>query len=103
MMSFAFAKLLETICSRELENTHEFLRFKERRQIFLNSDKTYALTATNNKFLLTEQMGNLAEIVMQLIMLDQHYIDYQWPSSNSNESEESLEAEVEAIKLYIER
>ena len=55
------------------------------------------------KYLLVEQMGNVADMLVQHVMLDTHYIDNIWPTAMGNESEENIEAEIDAMKLYIER
>ncbi len=97
-MSFSYIQLLETICSRSLENTNEYLNFKEAR--LLTYTEQYEANKIHNKFLLNEQMSYLAEIIVQIVMLDQHYIDNQWPTSIDDEN---IELEVDAIKLYVER
>jgi hypothetical protein len=107
MMSFAFIQLIETICSRELQDSSDFFKFKEKKQMFesINEQQQQQLTiisSENSKKLLVEQMTNLAELIVELIMLDQHYIDNQWPTV-LNENDDNIEAEIDAIKLYVER
>ncbi len=62
-----------------------------------------AVIEDRRSLLLVEQMSHLADMIVQNLMLDQHYIDEQWPSAMTNESEDNIEAELEAMKLYIER
>ncbi len=100
IMSFAFMDLLETLCSRTLDTTDEFAKFKTKRQMFdLRTNEPEAA----KKHLLIDQMCILAESLVEYVMLEQHYIDNQWPSPLAHESEDNLEAEVDVMKLYVER
>lgn len=99
MMNFAFMELIEIICSRNFENTEVFMKFQEQK-CPLKSDVD---STRKEKTLLSEQMWNLADLIMQRIFLENHYIDYQWPNSSANDSDENFEGEVESIKLFIER
>ena len=99
MMNFAFIDLIEVICSRNLENNEIFVKFQEQRLPFKEIEKKKDL---KEKCLLVEQMSNLADLIVQRIFLEHHYIDYQWPT-NLNESEDNFEGEMESIKLFIER
>lgn len=58
----------------------------------------------------SEQLTNLADLLVQNILLEQHFVDYQWSSSSSSSAapnlidiEESFESELESIKLFVER
>ena len=82
MMNFAFIDLIEVICSRNLENNEIFVKFQEQRLPFKEIEKKKDL---KEKCLLVEQMSNLADLIVQRIFLEHHYIDYQWPT-NLNES-----------------
>lgn len=92
-MNFAFMDLLELICSKDID---------------LNLSPTITEMEQSEQpnpkkdFLLSEQMSNLADLLVQHVLLDQFYVDYQWPAS-LNDSDENFEAEVETMKLFIER
>jgi hypothetical protein len=85
--------LIELICSKDvdLNISPTITEMEQSEQSNLRKD-----------FLLSEQMSNLADLLVQNVLLDQFYIDYQWPAS-LNDSDENFEAEVETMKLYIER
>jgi len=100
IMSLAFMDLLEIICSRSLESTEEFSKFKTKRQMF---DLKKTENEPNKTYLLTDQMCIVAESLVEYVMLEQHYIDSQWPSPLTHESDDNLEAEVDVMKLYVER
>lgn len=107
LMSFAFMRLLESVCSKTLENSDHFGKFKHKRQMLeasgARSESEVVLGVHGKSLLLVEQTSHVAEMLVQSIMLDQHYIDEQWPGAMPNESEDNIEAELEAMKLYIER
>ena len=105
LMSFAFMRLLESICSKSLETSEQYGKFKNKRQMTEASVKSEseAVIEDRRSLLLVEQMSHLADMIVQNLMLDQHYIDEQWPSAMTNESEDNIEAELEAMKIYIER
>lgn len=46
---------------------------------------------------------NLADLIVQQILFDDHYVDYQWPGSSSEDLDDNFDNEIEALKLYIER
>ena len=97
MMSYGLVDLLETICSRSLENTDTCTKFEEKKLIYQeNKEKVLG------KNLVVEQMCNLADLVVQHVLLEQHFVDYQWPTS-ANENDENYEPDVEAMRLFIER
>lgn len=55
--------------------------------------------------LASEQLCNLADLIVYNVFLDQHFVDYQWSSPGSTliDIEESFETELESIKLFVER
>jgi hypothetical protein len=91
-MNFAIIDMLEILCSK-------FTNEKESTQTNENEAQILKL----KKEIISDQMCNLAELLVQHVLLEQHFIDYQWASPNGNESDDSFESEVEAMKLYIER
>lgn len=97
IMNFALLDLLDTICSKSQE---------EEDQDKIEIDESH-LDAVSSEVvrtdLLSEQMSNLAELLLQHILLDQYFVDYQWPSSPLGDGDENNESEVEAIKMFIER
>jgi hypothetical protein len=88
--------LLELICSKDIDLNSPPSNVEEMEQT--------EQTPSNLKpeYLLGEQMSNLGGLLVQNVFLDSSFIDYQWPVS-LNDSEDNFEAEVEAIKLFIER
>lgn len=76
----------------------------------LKSIKNFALLdllqvvcSKSDSKLLKEQISNLADLLVQNVLLDQHFVDNQWPSSSLGDLDDNLENELEAIKLFIER
>jgi hypothetical protein len=55
------------------------------------------------KEILGEQLANVADLMVQNVLLEQYYIDYQWPSASIPDVDENFETELDAIKLFIER
>jgi len=55
------------------------------------------------KEILSIQVCNLADLLVEHILLDQHFIDFQWASSGLNDFDDNFDGEVDALKLYIER
>ncbi|CAF0791809.1 unnamed protein product [Brachionus calyciflorus] len=47
--------------------------------------------------------SNLAQLLVQKVLLDTHFVDYQWPGSSSEELDDNFDNEIEALKLFIER
>ncbi len=87
-MNLALMDLLEILCTKsiadeKLASECEMLKIKSE--------------------ILIDQMCNLAELLVEHILLEQHFIDFQWASSNISDFEDNFESEVEAIKIYIER
>jgi len=101
MMNFAFIELIEVVCSRSLENNEIFLKFYEDKHLSISKQESDG--SFKEKPLLVDHMCNLADLVVQRIFLEHHYIDYQWPNSTGNDNDENIENEVETIKLFIER
>jgi len=91
-MNFAIIDILEILCCK-------FTNENEQTQANENEAQILKL----KKEIISEQMCNLSELLVQRVLLDQHFIDYQWASPNVNESDDNFESEVEAMKLYIER
>jgi hypothetical protein len=83
--NFALVDFLEIICCTLSENESSPSRFPLKKK------------------LISEQLCNLADLMAQNILLEQHFMDYQWASSCLAEIEESFESELEAIKIFIER
>ncbi len=90
--------LLELICTTDCDlNVSPTVMEIEKQSEEISIDQPLK---KNN--LLNEQMSNLADLLVQHVLLEQFYIDYQWPVS-TNDSDDNFEAEVEAMKLFIER
>lgn len=91
IMNFAIMNLLEIICTKPIydekqnESSTEFYGLKIRKEI------------------LTSQVSSLADLLVEHILLDQHFIDFQWASSGLNDFDDNFDGEVDALKLYIER
>lgn len=52
----------------------------------------------------SELLGYLADLLVQHILVEQHFVDYQWSTIQlAIEVEESLESELESIKMFVER
>ena len=47
--------------------------------------------------------SSLGDLLVQKILLDDHFIDYQWQGSSTDDIDDNFENEIEALKLYIER
>jgi hypothetical protein len=97
MMNVAVIDMLEIICTREDSEQSIDSATNEK-----NNEKSSG-QYKNKRNLNSEQMCNLADLVVQNVFFDEHCIDYQWPSSSLGDTEEYNESEVDAIKLYIER
>ncbi len=90
LKNLAILDLVDVVCSR-----YNFVDEKLQK-------KNYSKTITT-KQIQFEQIENMANILVQTILLDQHYIDYQWPSSTVPDVDENFDIELESIKLFIER
>ena len=87
-MNFAIMNLLEVLCTKSIatdESRKECESLKIRKEILSN------------------QVCNLADLLVEHILLDQHFIDFQWASSGLNDFDDNFDGEVDALKLYIER
>jgi hypothetical protein len=91
-MNFAILNLLEVLCTKPIA-----------------ADESRKETSTEceslkiRKEILTNQVCNLADLLVEHILLDQHFIDFQWASSGLNDFDDNFDGEVDALKLYIER
>jgi regulator of replication initiation timing len=86
---------LDLVCNR-----YDF--FDDRQKKLANIvEENFDLKVRNET--LGEQLGNVAVTMVQMVLLEQFYIDYQWPSASMPDVDESFEAELDAIKLFIER
>lgn len=47
--------------------------------------------------------SNLSDLIVQNVLFDDHYVDYQWPGSSSEDLDDNFDNEIEALKLFIER
>jgi hypothetical protein len=119
-MNLSFIELLEIICGcssdnynssstncNNIEDDSNETEHQIEDTINTINDKTFWF-----KSLREEQMNNVAEILVQNVMTEQYFDDYQWPLSggsiatqpNENDLDnEDYELEVEAIKLHLER
>ena len=103
ILSYAFLELLETICSRSLENTETLIKFEEKKLIYREESARKSENDGEEKpLVLEEQMCNLADLMVQHVLLEQHFVDYQWPAPTT-ENDENFEADVDAMRLFIER
>ena len=95
--NFAIIELVEIICSK--------CDFYEEKLKSLSAASQSSSTGSLKlkRELLSEQLCNLADLLVQKILLEQYCIDYQWPSASIPDVEENFEDELDAIKLFIER
>ena len=87
-MNLALIDLIEILCTKsiadeKLASECEMLKIKSE--------------------ILIDQMCYLAELLVEHILLEQHFIDFQWASSGLSDFDDNFDGEVDALKLYIER
>ena len=90
-MNLVIMDLLEILCTKPITETSQKQNSNEYGDLKIHKE------------LLKNQISNLADLLVEHVMLDQHFIDFQWASSNSIDYEENFDGEVDAMKLYIER
>ena len=88
LMNLAIMDMLEVLCTKPIEDEslkYEWDMLKVKKELLVNN------------------LVNLADLLVEHILLDQHFIDFQWASSSTSDFDDNFEGEVEALKLYIER
>jgi hypothetical protein len=95
VQNLAIIDLLEIVCTR-----YDF--FDERlKKVSNRAEENFDLKL--KKEISNEQLANVADFMVQNILLEQYYVDYQWPSASIPDVDENFEVELDAIKLFIER
>ena len=95
MFNFAYMQLLAIICQPSLSSSS-------------SSIDSIAADEKKTRFFFSESMCNLADLLLEQVLLDSYYVDSQWAAptaagDSASSDADNLDAEVEAIKYFIER